>query len=751
MKKSGSQAYWSLLTSETANSRVEVHRLRLTVARALKAASEDEAVFKLLGSVFQEFEVILSRVETSLDKANLILSKTGIPFHESRLSLGDKTRVEDALFAASVDKIAQQVMADLQPPLGWRGGPCKVVERIVDNVKSPPVKDSLVDKVEGGQKLTNPEAATIYKLEVEKGMGLFNQLRITSHAQYRMDQRGVTVGDVQTALKNFGHALNKWKSTRDPRYKDAVLVMGGGRGTLEWVDKKLGDLVVVISGYSHRTVSIVTTYWKNYPDPKPRSCDYHPRHASVTAYKPRSTKPHPSGKDRQRSSRGEVSRYYSNHYRENRGKLLGRANRRHDKLKSDTKYQQKRQDYKDAPEKHERRPGGPRTFKERRKTSFIHFPTGYTGEVLSFSPCGYVHYNMAGGRGTAEIDTFLDEVCFHNVTAAFHEMDTAFGVEAPLRSSKVSFEDPLFDIHIASDDVVGQAVRNRTKKRQRKSRGADKQKRRRYYRKNKQKQKRRQKQNYKRNKRKPSFKKQRQKYRQKPQNFSRRYGHVLTGPYLRFLFNDDEENVGTVRNISGMTGYVQYFYKSNLYAKPLSEFMASITFLFEEDIDLMFDLIDAELGLEAYEEEPQKDRERILHYLFETDSPDVVQEILGQTDNAKKASSFFGQCAPELIQRSKNVKLSSPRTSAKGVQVFKAQGASGHYDVSVLSQPTFKVACTCPFWTFGGPEHWAKKEGYLLGSPQGTATKPSKRDPQGVHKACKHVLAVLTYLEKTNA
>lgn len=62
-----------------------------------------------------------------------------------------------------------------------------------------------------------------------------------------------------------------------------------------------------------------------------------------------------------------------------------------------------------------------------------------------------------------------------------------------------------------------------------------------------------------------------------------------------------------------------------------------------------------------------------------------------------------------------------------------------------------KVRCSCPFWRWGGPEHWAQKEDYQLGPTRGTASKPDIRDPRGEHGCCKHVYAVLDHVRNRAA
>lgn len=59
-----------------------------------------------------------------------------------------------------------------------------------------------------------------------------------------------------------------------------------------------------------------------------------------------------------------------------------------------------------------------------------------------------------------------------------------------------------------------------------------------------------------------------------------------------------------------------------------------------------------------------------------------------------------------------------------------------------------QVSCTCPFFRWQGPEHWAKANKFLYGKPEGTASKPDQKDPSGQNWVCKHVYAILD--EKKN-
>ena len=60
----------------------------------------------------------------------------------------------------------------------------------------------------------------------------------------------------------------------------------------------------------------------------------------------------------------------------------------------------------------------------------------------------------------------------------------------------------------------------------------------------------------------------------------------------------------------------------------------------------------------------------------------------------------------------------------------------------------FRVNCTCPFWRWQGPEHWARKFLYLYRDPVGTATFPVVRDPKKRHGVCKHVYALFRLLAR---
>lgn len=164
--------------------------------------------------------------------------------------------------------------ADLNPSLGFPGGPCQVIERIDAEVRNPRLREDLVDKVEGGRDLTNPQASKIYNLNQEPGPSgtRFKLLVIGPHAQYRMDLRGVNVSDLKLFFKRFQKAWSDFRSRQRPEARRWEADIAWGT-PITWTDS--AGLTVVFQ-VKERTAFIVTTYWEGLPDPGPRdenTCD----------------------------------------------------------------------------------------------------------------------------------------------------------------------------------------------------------------------------------------------------------------------------------------------------------------------------------------------------------------------------------------------------------------------------------------------------------------------------------------------
>ena len=116
--------------------------------------------------------------------------------------------------------------------------------------------------------------------------------------------------------------------------------------------------------------------------------------------------------------------------------------------------------------------------------------------------------------------------------------------------------------------------------------------------------------------------------------------------------------------------------------------------------------------------------------------------------------------AADVAKRARAVKVSLSRADTKnGIWTFRAMGSEGKsYLIRVKAEREgntkevgklqVKLSCSCDFFKFQGPEHWAKTNGYLYGKPRGTAAAPTEKDASGRHWACKHALAALALARK---
>jgi len=120
---------------------------------------------------------------------------------------------------------------------------------------------------------------------------------------------------------------------------------------------------------------------------------------------------------------------------------------------------------------------------------------------------------------------------------------------------------------------------------------------------------------------------------------------------------------------------------------------------------------------------------------------------------------ILSNCGPLVTSRSKKVQYRRLRRAKSGLTRWEATGSSGEKYIIRLKplkkgntkymwKLPVKVSCSCPFFRWQGPEHWAKTNDYLWGRPRGTASLPVIRDPIGEHWACKHVIAVLELAKK---
>ena len=117
-------------------------------------------------------------------------------------------------------------------------------------------------------------------------------------------------------------------------------------------------------------------------------------------------------------------------------------------------------------------------------------------------------------------------------------------------------------------------------------------------------------------------------------------------------------------------------------------------------------------------------------------------------------AEILGGTASGVHERSKTLSVKMSKVIPKSAMwLFDVSGGEKTHRVRLqairkgnnktLAKADVRISCDCNFWRWQGPEHWAKAGGYLYGRAVGTASKPVIRDPEGQHKACKHVVAVL--------
>jgi len=297
---------WSLLTEGATNASLEAHRLRQMLNRMLvlvEASEKRDHLYEVAGDIIVDFPRHLQHLERHLDRLSYALASVGKKQFRDRIPLTDRYKVDyamqDAAFPLVSDegqspfpspkpdtaaqrvarRYAAQHTADLNPPLGVPGGPCQVLHRIEERVLNPRVREELIEEVSQGDDLDNQEASKVYSLEGERGVEgtPFKSLVLTAHVQFRMDQRSVSVSDVQAALLKFHDAYGKEKSRNSHLYTGWEKDLDRGE-PIRWNSPT--GLTVVFStrnvgvdakGRKQRQATLVTTYWTNKATPRPTS------------------------------------------------------------------------------------------------------------------------------------------------------------------------------------------------------------------------------------------------------------------------------------------------------------------------------------------------------------------------------------------------------------------------------------------------------------------------------------------------
>lgn len=135
-----SQVIWALLAEGIGSARLEAHRLRHLMIRALKlveGSPERDHLYEVAGDIIQTAPRRLEGLENDLDRVSYILSRMGKEHLRDRLSLDDRALIDDSLHktpafpapvtSASAQRVAfryLQRQADVKPV--GTGGTCPV-------------------------------------------------------------------------------------------------------------------------------------------------------------------------------------------------------------------------------------------------------------------------------------------------------------------------------------------------------------------------------------------------------------------------------------------------------------------------------------------------------------------------------------------------------------------------------------------------------------------------------------------------
>jgi len=297
-----------------------------------------------------------------------------------------------------------------------------------------------------------------------------------------------------------------------------------------------------------------------------------------------------------------------------------------------------------------------------------------------------------------------------------------------------------------------------------------------------------------------------QKWRDQQTKAATTFDEWVAGPDVRFVGDGDPtffvqpstDRDGWVVGIDPDAGLVVVWFdqEDSLETVPVEEFFDDADFLTDEDADAVVRDFDEAFG---WSDEGMAERVacRWAEMLYEKRPPDMDAETVwdrgrdrseGWTDGAPaqeedggfvqdnpgsakvipenrdfvnnkaaaRISDLLDGCDPSIVDRARGVLFRKTRTDERNrVFLFDVLGLKGEaYRVRVkilppkgnvrnVAKADVLVSCSCPFFRWQGPEHWAASEGWLYGKPKGTAASPDVRDPDGKNRVCKHVAAVL--------
>lgn len=492
---------------------------------------------------------------------------------------------------ALIDRLVRRKQADLSPPLGYPGGSCHLQERIQNEVRSPDLARQLVeDHLSGKDKKPHTKAEHAIYDELPEGPvrgTSFRKVIFDEHAQYRMDQRGVTVPEVFEALRAF---QKEWAKERSRGIETKTRLLQQPR---EFEFQHAGLVVVA------RPLTFFDP--KSNPNPVLRIRTVFPLSGGSVG-KPTDNCPTFTGWSREYPEHGldrilpaRVAQRYMEALRT--PPVPGVKTLVTDKSEKGLPTDIDREKQVNLPPG-SATPGGAGRVIPRFEYNTPDADTKITPRTMG----------LPGEQYGVPTKYDYNGLTMRTMTGAPDCADDGLDEETTCGCSAEDDE---------GMDKEAYKQRWRPGKRQRRSRGAERAKRRRQYRRNRPKRRQQSRRWRQRNKNKSSFRRSQKRRRTQnrrrrvasvtrvSQAFQNRMASVLTVPDIAFMIGP-EEFLGYVHSISPMTGMVTIELDEPgappLDSLPVELFMRMAVFLTDEDIDAFYDLVDVEIGPEAYED-----------------------------------------------------------------------------------------------------------------------------------------------------
>jgi hypothetical protein len=193
-------------------------------------------------------------------------------------------KVERVMLASQAVKDYLQVVKEARTPyaLGLPGGPCHIIRDIEAEKLPERVKQELIEDIEKGKDLSNSAADLIYPPQrFNAKADLFSKVLLTSHAQYRMNLRGITLPEIQDVFVEF----DKWYKARAKKPKSLTgeqrkLMTDLAYGEAARFEGSRSGITIVFAVDSRKNEArLVSCWWTNSPKtpkPTPGQCDFVP-------------------------------------------------------------------------------------------------------------------------------------------------------------------------------------------------------------------------------------------------------------------------------------------------------------------------------------------------------------------------------------------------------------------------------------------------------------------------------------------